>query len=73
MSARWKINKSRKHADQLIVIGPYDDDFRQDLLRSIPESCRFWDAQLKAWRIKDTCRACVEECIARHSPHEDET
>ncbi len=64
---RWRTTPSRKRPDWLVVIGPYDAAFIDDLKASIPGFDRKWDDGLKAWLVHEDRFARLREVIARHS------
>ncbi|MCH9637750.1 MAG: hypothetical protein K0U16_07385 [Gammaproteobacteria bacterium] len=62
----WKLNKSQK-GPWLLLIGPYDEDFVQELKDLVPPEDREWRDVTKAWRIADHWEPQVRELIARWS------
>lgn len=50
-----------------MLLGPYDESFKNDLKDLIPASDREWLPVAKAWKFRDTYRAEVESLVERHS------
>ena len=71
MSARWKANPSKRRPDWFVVIGPFDQDFIDDLKRSIAPSLRTWDDVLRAWMVHGSRASELAQCIERHSRSDD--
>ena len=72
MSARWKANPSKRRPGWLVVIGPFDQDFVDDLKRSIALSFRTWDDVLRAWLVHESRASDLAQCIERHSGSDDD-
>ena len=63
----WKINKSHNKPGWLVLLGPYDDAFKESLKATIPAADREWLPVAKAWKFRETYRSEVEALIARFS------
>lgn len=63
----WKINPCHRSPGWLILIGPYDDEFKESLKAAIPTRDREWLPVAKAWKFRDTHRAKVEALIEAHA------
>lgn len=62
----WKINASKKNPDWLIVIGPFDFEFKEDLKSKIPAEFRSWHDVLKAWTVHRAYRSVIEYLIEKY-------
>ncbi len=63
----WKINESRKSLGWLVLIGPYDEAFKEALKAAIHPEDREWVPTLKAWKFRAEHRAVVEKLIEAHA------
>lgn len=62
----WKISTSNRDPDWIVVIGPFDYEFKEGLKRKIPAEFRDWRDILKAWLIHRSYRSVVEYLIEKH-------
>lgn len=67
MTARWKINKSKRRPGWLVVIGPKDDGFIAAIKVRIPSRQRTYDPKIIAWLVHEDARAELEQLIEEHS------
>ncbi len=67
MKTTWKINTSHNTKGWLVLLGPYDAAFKEELKALIPEVDREWLPVAKAWKFHESYRAAVEALIERFS------
>jgi len=63
----WKFNKSHNKPGWLVLLGPYDDAFKEALKATIPAADREWLPVAKAWKFRESYRSEVEALIERFS------
>jgi hypothetical protein len=66
-ASTWKISESRKSPGWLVIIGPYDAAFVEDLKAAVHPRDREWMPTAKAWKVRATRRAEVEKLIALYT------
>lgn len=61
----WRVSESKRREGWLVVIGPYDVEFVAALKEAVPASLRSWEPVGRFWNVHGSCRAQVEQLIAR--------
>lgn len=62
MAKTFKINEAQD-GEHIIVIGPYNEDFVEEIKRRIPYTARLWKPVGRFWKIDIEYRSVVQEII----------